>query len=300
MRILLLISIIVTLSSCNNTKKINNAEANSKSSVWKVEGKGTTLYLGGTIHLLRPNDYPLPTEFDIAYGRSEMVILEADSKRLEDPEIGQIIMSRAMYPEGKGLSMSLKTETYEALKVESAKLGVPIEQLEQFKPSVVLLTLAVVKMQQIGISKEGVDRHYYTKAVNDKKGLAFFETAEQQIDMMVNMGKGYEDEMVMHSLKEFEDMEENPLAAMVAEWKNGASDLSNKWIETMKIYYPDIYKSFLVERNAAWMPQIDQYLEDQKVEFILVGNLHLHGADGLLKQLKNKGYRVTRVIRKTK
>ena len=37
-------------------------------SVWEVSGGETRLYLGGTIHALRPSDYPLPEKFGIPVG----------------------------------------------------------------------------------------------------------------------------------------------------------------------------------------------------------------------------------------
>ena len=59
----------------------------------------------------------------------------------------------------------------------------------------------------MGVTAEGVDKHFYEKAVTDKKSLEFFETAEQQIDMITNMGKGNEDAMIMHTLRDLEKME---------------------------------------------------------------------------------------------
>ena len=37
----------------------NNVSADT--SVWEVKFDSNTVYLGGTVHLLRPSDYPLPT-----------------------------------------------------------------------------------------------------------------------------------------------------------------------------------------------------------------------------------------------
>ena len=51
----------------------------------------------------------------------------------------------------------------------------------------------------------------------------------------------------------------------------------------------------MVERNNAWMPQIEALLTTEEVEFVLVGALHLVGDDGLLAQLSAKGYRVERL-----
>jgi len=38
--------------------------ASADTSVWEVTSAGNTIYLGGTVHLLRPSDYPLPEEYE--------------------------------------------------------------------------------------------------------------------------------------------------------------------------------------------------------------------------------------------
>ena len=37
------------------------------SSVWKISRNGSTLYLAGTIHILRESDFPLPKEYEGAF-----------------------------------------------------------------------------------------------------------------------------------------------------------------------------------------------------------------------------------------
>ena len=42
------------------------SQALAESSVWSIHSGDNVLYLGGTVHLLRPGDYPLPEEFEQA------------------------------------------------------------------------------------------------------------------------------------------------------------------------------------------------------------------------------------------
>jgi hypothetical protein len=153
----------------------------------------------------------------------------------------------------------------------------------------------MVKMQGFGVSAEGVDKRYYDKSLEDGKNFGFFETIDQQIDMIVNMGEGNEDAMIMHSLEDLDNMEKD-FDELLSDWKHGSTNIMDKQIKEMKNDYPALYKSLLVDRNNDWMPAIDQYLENSEVEFILVGTLHLHGSDGLLALLKDQGYTVTQVI----
>jgi len=274
-------------------------EINAQSSVWKIDGKGTTLYLGGTIHVLRPSDYPLPAEYDEVYNLVNTIVLEADVKKLEDPQVSQSLMTKTMYTDGGGLSKTLKKETYEALKTELQKIQIPIEGLEQFKPPMVIMTLTMLKLQRLGITSEGVDKHYYNKSESDNKKIEFFETVEEQIKMITTMGKGNEDNMVMQTIKDLDKMEEE-LLGMLSDWKLGESKTMDLQTTRMIKEYPSIYKSLLVDRNNAWLPKIDLYMDTKNTEFILVGAMHLHGPDGLLKQMKDKGYTVTQVIAKGK
>jgi uncharacterized protein YbaP (TraB family) len=71
--------------------------------------------------------------------------------------------------------------------------------------------------------------------------------------------------------------------------------MADAGITPFKADYPDIYQDLLVTRNNNWFPQIVSMLNDQPIEFILVGALHLAGPDSVLAQLKAKGYKVEKL-----
>lgn len=267
----------------------------AQTSLWKVEGKGTTLFIGGTIHLLSPDDYPLPAEYDSAFSRSDKLIFEADIAQMENPEVAQRLVLKAMYSDDRTLKSVLNQENYKALEEEADKLNIPLFQMEKFKPSMVVMTIMMMKMKQLGLTAEGVDKHFYNKANEDNKELGFLETLEEQIDLIVNMGEGNENDFVKYSLKDFENMEEE-LDDLTTTWRDGSSRIMIKQVKTMKKEFPDIYQSLLIDRNNAWMPVIEKYLNDDTIEFILVGVMHLIGKDGVLKLLEKKGYKVEHII----
>ena len=94
-----------------------------QTSVWKVTNKkGNTIYIGGTVHLLSPKDYPLPKQFHTAYNASELLAIEADIDQLENPAIAQKMMGKIMYQDERTLSTVLNKPVYEMLKKECAKL----------------------------------------------------------------------------------------------------------------------------------------------------------------------------------
>ncbi|NQY08848.1 MAG: TraB/GumN family protein [Flavobacteriales bacterium] len=263
----------------------------SQSSVWKVNGKGTTMYIGGTIHLLRAEDYPLPAEYDTAYAHSETLVFEVDMDKMSDPENSKKLLSKMMFTDEQTLSGTLKNKTYEKLKTACIKLNLPIEKMEQFKPAMVIMTIMMIKMNQLNISSDGVDKYYFNKSQNDEKEYLFLETLDEQTKVLSNMGSGNIDEFVLQSLKDYNTMEKY-LLEMIATWRDGTAKIMLKQIEEMKSDYPATYKSILLDRNNAWMPKIEGFLDNERVEFILVGALHLHGEEGVLKQLEDKGYTI--------
>ena len=106
------------------------------------------------------------------------------------------------------------------------------------------------------------------------------------------MGLGNEDAMLLSSIDDMSRIEA-VMNTIKSAWLSGDE---NKLVEVglveMMRDYPDIYQSLLVKRNNNWMPHIERMMGDKKVEMILVGALHLVGKDGLLQQLRDKGYTV--------
>lgn len=263
----------------------------AQTSVWEVKADGNSIYIGGTVHVLRPQDYPLPPEYDSAYIRSDQLVFEADMEKLGDQALLQQLMMKAMYAGDTTLETVISTEAYKALEAEYLKFNIPVSNLKKLKPSMVIITLTALKMKQLGLASDGIDKYYFDKAKTDKKELSFLESIEDQIDIMVNMGIGDENEFVLYSLKDFDNMEEE-LMELIETWRDGSAKNMVRQINEMKMEFPEIYNKLLVERNEKWMPKIEAYLFDKKIEFIMVGALHLHGPDGILKKLKERNYEV--------
>ena len=262
--------------------------AQTGSSVWKISKGGKTLFLGGSIHILRETDFPLPAEFDNAFSQSTILILETDIDQMENPKTLQYLMSRVNLPGNKTLKTILDPDTYKMLEAEFSKYGFPINNVSKLKPSMVMNVLAVLQMEKVGYTQQGVDHHYLDKAKTAKKTVQFLETVKFQIDALVGMGEGYENDFIRYSLYEMKNTEAE-LEALLAEWKTGGTIFSEAYLKAMKEQWPVIYKTLVTDRNRAWMPKIKKFLASRQVYFVVVGLLHLHGTDGLLRQLEDFG-----------
>ncbi len=269
-----------------------SANTFADTSLWRVSKAGSELFLGGTIHMLSASDYPLPKEFEQAYSQAEMVVFETDLNAMAKMEIQQLLLQRVMYQKGKTLKDDLQPETYRALVEYSSAKGLQIEVLNQFKPPMVMLTLLMSELQRLGMSDSGVDSYFNQKANADGKKTGQLESVQVQLEVIANMGKGYEDEMILSTI---EDMKELPLTmeAMKKAWRKGdIKQLEKIEIYPMKADFPHLYQLLLVNRNNAWIAKIEALLATPPIELVLVGALHLAADEGIIAMLRSRGYKV--------
>ncbi len=263
-------------------------------SVWKISSGSNTIYIGGAIHLLRASDFPLPGEFDEAYQDSDILVFESDGEKMQSPEITQYILSRSVL-NGTTLEQILSPAIYKRLSDYCTEIGVPIANINGLKPSMAMLALVLTVYQRMGIDQEGVDMAYFQKGREDGKEIRQFETVKEQIEFLISIGRGYEDEFVLRTIEDMKNSEKIFLDGLAA-WKKGdRKAMQGPFIDIMKNDYPRMYKKLLKDRNAKWMPKIKSLIRSGKKVFILVGAAHLIGEDGILTQLEELGYGVEKL-----
>ncbi len=267
----------------------------AESSVWKVEAKTSAIYLGGTIHILRSVDYPLPAEYEQAYQASSEIYFETDIDKMKLPEVQQKLLSAALAAPGRQLPDLLTKTTYRQLAEVSKSRGLDVTALSQFKVGMAVITLQVMEFMRLGFSSEGVDGYYNNKAKADNIPTNQLESIEDQINVLSKLGDGWEEEFMKASLRDINKME-SIFSDMVKAWRTGDQDSLEKLvIDETKRDYPKAYTNLLVNRNKAWLPQIEKLIQSPGTEFVLVGVGHMLGEEGLLNLLKQRGYKITQL-----
>lgn len=282
-----IVSIVLVVFSCS--------WASAESSVWKAQKGTSVMYLGGTCHLLRETDFPLPPEFDTAYKASEIVVFETDIGKLLDPSVQQKFLAKAMYSDGSTVDNHLSDRTYGELSAYCEANGIPLEALRQFKPSMLMVTLTVMELMKLGVTPQGVDQFIYEQASRDRKVVERFETVDEQFNYIISMADGIEDEFVSYSIKDMKSVKQN-YESMVDAWRMGdVGKLDELMVSEIKTRMPKLYKKLISDRNRNWLPLIEAYQKTPRTEFILVGVAHLVGPDGIIETLKKKGYKVDKL-----
>jgi uncharacterized protein YbaP (TraB family) len=264
-------------------------------SVWKVTNGQHSLYIGGTIHVLTPEDYPLAKEYDLAYQASDKVIFETDMEAATSLEFAQKMMRQMMYSDGTTINNVLQPDTYKALVIHLSSRQKSMQEFASHKPSLLAISLTFIELQAMGYTSEGVDVFYANKAKDQKKEQGWLETPDEQIAFLASLGGDDPNVMIEYTLKDIKKMPET-FAKLHSTWLAGdMQGMADVGITPFKADYPIIYQDLLVTRNNNWLPKIVNMLNDQPTELILVGALHLSGPDSVLTKLKAKGYKIEKL-----
>lgn len=268
---------------------------NADSSVWRISDGSSHIYLAGTIHLLREQDYPLPSAYETAYQAADRLVFETDIAGMSDLGLQQRMLQQLTYQDGRTLRTVLNDDAYVALEAYTRSIGMPLGMMQTFKPGLLTTTLSVIEFQRLGFTPQGVDAYFYAKATGDAKPRGELESIDDQVAMLAAMGEGYESEFVMHSLADFDQLEDM-IESMIQAWRSGDVDLlESRFVAPLLENTPALYESLLVERNEAWLPQIEAMFSQDGTEYVLVGAAHLVGEHGLLAMLAARGYDINQL-----
>jgi len=264
-------------------------------SVWKVTDGENTVYFGGTIHILKTENLPLPSEYDKAYAASDVLVFETDIQGMQAPEFQQQMLSKVLLTDGSTLQTRLTEETYAALKAFLDKKGIAIANFHPLKPSFVAITVSMLEFQANGFDQAGVDVIYAAKATADNKPIEWLESVDEQLDFIVNLGGDDDNALMQFTLDEIDNLPAL-IDDMLGSWLSGdLSRLNETMVVEMEKDAPKMYEDLLVTRNNNWMPKILAMLKDEPTEFVLVGAAHLAGKDSIFAKLEAKGYKIEKV-----
>jgi len=271
--------------------------------LWKVSDDDNAVYLLGSFHLLKPGDYPLSHDANEAFADAEAVVFEMPPEEMNSPQLALQMMQAAVRTDGSLLDSELPPATAARLQAwlaTNAQMlqasGLTAERLQMFEPWFVGLMISMTEMTRQGLDpKLGLDQHFIDAAGAAGKRTGGFETGAQQIAFLDGMDKVEQVQFLDEALAQAEGDE---LQKLHAYWRAGDADaIWSQMGADMRDRYPKLYRHINVERNAAWLPKIEQMLATPGTDdtLVVVGALHLLGEDGLVKKLRAKGYAVERV-----
>jgi len=271
---------------------VGQLSAQEKSFLWKVDSDRNSLYILGSIHLLKKEAYPLKQSIENAFEQTNKLVLEIDLRSANPERIQQLMLQKRASTDGAFLQRNVSDETYESVARRANELGLDIRLLNSFKPWIVATTMAAVKLEKLGFDpKLGVDRYFAERAIQSNKPTLGLETAEFQLDLFDRFSPKDQELLLRQSMNEMDRLEQN-VAQIVRAWKSGDVGSLEKHLLASMRDYPEIHRKVIDDRNRRWLPQIEGLLSRGENALIIVGAAHLVGNNGVIQLLRGRGYKV--------
>ena len=115
--------LLLVLRTSETTPQNPSQAPVKKSCLWRAVSRDSTVYLLGSVHLLKPDIYPLSEAMERAFVDSSKLVLEVNLDSLNSPDAQQIMLAKALLPEGKTLIEILSPATYQAVRQKVEALG---------------------------------------------------------------------------------------------------------------------------------------------------------------------------------
>ena len=262
--------------------------------VWTLADEDTTIYIMGTVHLLRPELDWRSHEIDTALNEAGTLVFEADVSSPEAArEMMTFISTHAVFTDGRQLTSLLNKSEQAELQAALDYLDYPLGAMQTFRPWYAAVNLSVLQMHKDGFDPSaGVEQVLEREGKAAGKNFAYLETIEEQLGRFASLP---DDEQVDFLVSSAESVEEGSemLDVLVSEWEDGdvhglAALMSNPEMMGSEA----IYDALLKDRNEDWVPKIEAMLDAPGTVLIAVGAGHLAGEDSVIELLRAEGHEV--------
>jgi uncharacterized protein len=258
-------------------------------SLWELHGRHNTVYLLGSIHVLRASDYPLPAAVVEAYGNSKSLLMEVDLEEIGSEQVQSEMLASAVLADGRTLPDVLGKERYARASALAREVGVDLSTFDQFAPWFAAEAISELQLTQLGFKPEsGVEMYFMEKARNDGKSVAGLETVHDQISVFQGMSLDTQAEYLLSSLEQAHDLPAE-VNSMVRAWQRGDTQWFSEQMKSELGRDARLYDSLLAARNRKWLPKIEALLNEDRNYLVIVGTGHLVGRDSVLELLKKDG-----------
>ena len=258
-------------------------------SLWELHGKHNTVFLLGSIHVLRPGDYPLSPAVMQAYASSKSLLMEINLADMDLEQLQAEMLASAMLPEGKSLPGVLGPKRYSRAESLARDVGVELAMFDQFAPWFAAEAISQLQLLQLGFQPtSGVEMYFLERARTDGKSIAGLETAHDQIALFEGLSMDAQAEYLVSSLEQARELPKQ-VDDMVHAWQRGDTAWFDDQLKSELGRDPALYQSVLAARNRKWIPKIEALLNDDKNYLVIVGTGHLVGRNSVIDLLKKDG-----------
>ena len=273
-----------------------SGSAQAEPAAWRITGEDTgELLLLGSVHYLRQEDYPLPSNIDELYQQADTLVMELDLDDLDALSVQTLFVEAGMLPPGSSLQTVLTPAVYELAETRSAEFGLDLAFATRLEPWLVAITLMDLGMNALGFNaSRGLEQHLLRRATSDGKQVLGLETLEDQIHVFDQLSIKEQEALLLQTLNEI-DSADDAMDELLNAWRDGrVNTLANELTANFEDF-PILYRHLVIDRNERWLDPLRQLLETGERYLVVVGALHLVGEDSVTELLQHQGLSVIEI-----
>ena len=260
--------------------------------LWVIRDEDTTIYLFGTVHILKPGMTWFDEAVKDSFEASDELVVEMIKP---DPAaMAKVVGDLAI--DKTGISLRDKLTATDRAKYEATltRLNLPVASFDPLDPWFASVNISLIPLMRNGYaSAQGADDELQAQAAARSIRVTGLETPEQQLGFFDNLPEDVQIRFLNFTIDTIDEAADG-MEQMVVEWANAHVDelgeLMNAGLED-KI----IYDTLLVNRNISWAKWVEQRMKRPGTVFMAVGAGHLAGDSSLQSVLAKKGLVAKRV-----
>lgn len=262
--------------------------------LWTLSDEDTTLYIFGTVHLLRPDVDWRSDEIDAAFAEADTIVFEADvTSRAAASDMMKFISTEGMLEGGQQLTSLLSEVERAELQKALDHVGLPLGAVQAWRPWWAAVNLSVLQIKQEGYDPNaGVETVLDAEARAAGKSFAYLETIDEQLGRLANMPTDVQVDFLISSAESIEEGGD-VLDTLVSEWVDGdVHGIGLLMSNPDMMGSAEVYEALLKSRNQIWVDKIEAMLDEPGTRLIAVGAGHLAGEDSVIAMLESRGHEV--------
>jgi uncharacterized protein YbaP (TraB family) len=267
--------------------------------MWQVQSETATVSLVGSIHVGKPDFFPLAEPFEKAFADAPVLAVEVD---MTDPvnlqKSAVLVMQKGMLPGDTTLEDRLSPELWQRMKEYAAERNLNLAMYSKLSPGIVAMMMVMEEYQKQGFDPElGIDKHFLDAAREQDKEIRELETIEAQLDLFFSIDDQLDDVLVAEILDQMSEITAIT-EEMVGLWRSGDVEGLDEFLQDQMGEDPamaDFYRTLLDDRNVKMADKIDEWLKADTDVYVVVGAGHFAGKMGILSLLEGKGHKIQQI-----
>ena len=281
----------------SSARQIRANTANAPLYMWRFDSASATVFVAGTVHVLKEALHPLPRQFEEAYHQTEKLVLEVDLSRYPAADVQAKTLAYAQLGD-QSLRQVMPGDLYSQLVEAGMTYGLPVGQLQAYQPMLAFQQLPLLGMTALGYEGDfGVEHVIGLLGQRGRGDILQLESLDFQLKLLFDQPMDTQLAVLEQALGDLPELESSISQLMTAYFRGD----DNTLLETLAAQTGDhpLAKAFndqlIDQRNRSMATTIAGYLETPHSYLVLVGAGHLVGPNSIIAELARAGIHGRRI-----